>query len=184
MLDLGCGNGRVYPLVLQKGAYYLGIDNSKNMLSKARKNYREGKFQLGNILDLRLKKKFDVVFLIAVLHHIPSKKLRKKALQNVYDTLKPGGYVLIANWNLFQKRFWRLRWRQNIQKILGKSQMDWNDIIFKRRRYYHGFKKGEIARLLRRAGFKILENYYELEGKRVGRWGGRNLVTVAKRISN
>lgn len=215
VLDLGCGNGRLYPLVRQRGAEYLGIDLSAKILAEARRMYQEAEFREGNILDLKFPAaSFNVVFLIAVLHHIPTKELRKKAVKNIYRILKPEGYLLISNWNLFQKRFWTLRLAFNFKKLLAKSKLDWNDLIypvrkdgaldpalsgrdyvhprpfwtglsngvFKKRRYYHGFKKREIAKLLQNAGFQILENYYEWEGKRVRRWRGENLVTVAKKF--
>ncbi len=179
VLDLGCGNGRLYPLVKQRGGRYLGVDSSQSMLKEAKKMYAGARFCKADALSISGREKFDLVFLIAVLHHIPSKDCREKAIRNVYNLLKPGGYALITNWNLFQRSFLKARWGQNVKKIVGQSKLDWNDIIVKQKRYYHGFSKREIARLLRKTGFQVVENYYELEGGKVGRWGGRNLVTVA-----
>jgi len=183
VLDLGCGSGRFYSLVKQKGANYLGVDASKKLLRKARKSYPAAKFDYGDILDLKLApQSFDVVAMIAVLHHIPSFALRKQALQKVKNALRPGGFVLLTNWNLGQKKFLRIRSRYFWQKILGLNKMDFGDILFKNKRYYHGFRKMEIARLLSACGFRVLQNYYEKRGKKAGRWKGENLVTVGRKL--
>jgi len=102
-------------------------------------------------------------------------------VHNVYNLLKPGGYALITNWNLFQSGFLQARWGQNLKKFLRKSKLDWNDIMFKQKRYYHGFKKREIARLLKKSNFQIIGNYYELEGKKTVKFRARNLVTIARK---
>lgn len=181
VLDLGCGNGRLYPLVSQKGADYLGLDTSTLLLSEAKKMYPQGKFAEGDILDLKVKDKFDAIFLIAVLNHIPSRALRQEALCNAAKAIKAGGLVLITNWNLFQGKFCSLRWRYNLKKVLGKNKMDFNDILYKEKRYYHGFTKREIAGLLQNAGLRVVENYYEKGGIKTDRWRGQNLVTVGRK---
>ena len=181
VLDLGCGNGRLYPLVSQKGADYLGLDTSSRLLSEAKKMYPQGKFFAGDILDLKVEDKFDAIFLIAVLHHIPSRELRQEALCNAAKAIKAGGLALITNWNLFQGKFCFLRLRYNLKKVLGKNKMDFNDVLYKEKRYYHGFTKREIARLLRNVDFKVLENYYEKDGIKTVRSKGQNLVTVGRK---
>ncbi|PIU01817.1 hypothetical protein COT68_01200 [bacterium (Candidatus Torokbacteria) CG09_land_8_20_14_0_10_42_11] len=184
VLDLGCGSGRFYAPVMQKGANYLGVDRSKKLLHQARAIYPDAKFRHGDILDLKLlPASFDVIALIAVLHHLPSRVMRDQALQNVKRVLKPGGLILLTNWNLCQKNFLGLRLRYLWLKILGENKMDWNDILWKGKRYYHGFRKREIAKLLAALGFQVLENYYEKGGKRTARWKGENLVTIGKKIS-
>lgn len=180
VLDLGCGNGRLYPLVKQKGASYLGLDLSKNLLSKARKMYPQGKFIQGDLLNLKVKDQFDAIFIIATLNHIPTSKLRQKAIQNVTNILKPEGLIFLTNWNLFQKSFFRPRVKNNFQKIIGQSKLDFNSIIFKQKRYYHAFTKREIAGLFKKQGFKILKNYFERDGRKVSKWRGNNLVTIAQ----
>ncbi|MDD5626732.1 MAG: class I SAM-dependent methyltransferase [Patescibacteria group bacterium] len=182
VLDLGCGNGRLYPLVSQKGASYLGVDASKRLLQEAKRDYGSAEFQAGNILDLKLPpQSFDVAVLIAVLHHIPSRALRQEALCNAAKLVKAGGLVLLTNWNLFQTKFCSLRLRYNLKKVLGKNKMDFNDVLYKEKRYYHGFTKREIGRLLQNAGLRVVENYYEKDGIKTDRWKGQNLVTVGRK---
>jgi len=72
ILDLGCGNGRLYKLLEDKNIDYTGIDSSQKLIDIARFQFSKAKFLLGDALSLPFKKqKFDVIFAIAFLHHIP-----------------------------------------------------------------------------------------------------------------
>ena len=106
ILDLGCGNGRLLELLKDYQIDYLGIDNSQKLIEQAKKKWLNHDFQVSDILDLSfLNKKFEIVFCVAVLHHIPSSRLRAKVLREIYSVLKPGGKLLMTNWNLWQKRY-------------------------------------------------------------------------------
>ena len=39
VLDIGCGNGMMVPYVLEKGAFYFGLDISENLIDIARERY-------------------------------------------------------------------------------------------------------------------------------------------------
>lgn len=181
VLDLGCGNGRLYPLIEQKGAKYLGVDVSSNLLNKAQKSYPKAHFKKGDILSLNLKQKFNAIFSIAALHHIPGKKLRQQTFFALAACLVPEGYLLLTNWNLFQYRFLRQRLKNNLLKLIGINKMGLSDILFKGKRFYHGFSKREIASNLKKAGFEVIENYYEKNGKKSNRLFGANLITIARK---
>ncbi len=182
VLDLGCGSGRFFPLVQQQGAHYLGIDFSRTMLSEARRMYPQAEFRLGDILDLpKFDQPFDIIIVLAVLHHLPHKEMREKAVRNIAANLQAGGYALVSNWNLARTAFWKQRWTQIGRRILRRNQLGWRDTLYGGKRYYHGFRKREIVGLLRQAGLKIIKNYYEKDGRRVNRWSGKNLVTIAQK---
>ena len=81
VLDLGCGNGRLFELFSAQGRSvsggkkvdYVGIDNSSNLISEAKKKYGNY-FQVADILNIPFSDNyFDSIWLIAVFHHIPSK---------------------------------------------------------------------------------------------------------------
>jgi len=81
VLDLGCGNGRLYELFQDKTIDYCGVDFSEKLIDIAKKRYPQFKFQVADALNLPFPADyFDKVFSIAVLHHIPSKELRLKFL--------------------------------------------------------------------------------------------------------
>jgi len=73
-LDIGCGNGRFCPTVINVGADYTGIDIAENLIKIAKKNYPAGKFAIAAANNLPFPDQtFDTVISIAVLHHLPSK---------------------------------------------------------------------------------------------------------------
>src|SRR3990167_5246208 len=78
VLDLGAGNGRLYELLKDKKVDYLGIDNCAPLVEKAKTRFPGANFQIGEATDLSSlgEETFDLVFAIALLHHIPSKELR------------------------------------------------------------------------------------------------------------
>jgi ubiquinone/menaquinone biosynthesis C-methylase UbiE len=69
VLDLGCGNGRLYEFFSGRNIDYTGVDFSENLIRIAKEKYGD-KFVEGDILNLPFsEQKFDSVWSIAVLHH-------------------------------------------------------------------------------------------------------------------
>lgn len=191
ILDAGCGNGRLSEIFKKIKIKYLGIDSSERLIATARVKYPTLRFEVADILDLSWPAgEFDVVFLIAVLQHVPSAEYRLKALSNINWVIKPGGYLLMTNWNLWQPIFRHDRLKYKILKIMGRSQLDYND-IFKTwksprgelitERYLHGFDRSEIEGLLKMTRFKIIKNYYSYKGEEADRGQAYNLVTIAQK---
>ena len=89
VLDIGCGNGRIAPLFNKDK--YIGIDFSSSLLNDARIKNKEYIFIEKDILkplwftDLD---KFDVVLLIAIIHHIPSIKKRIQFFKDIKKNIK------------------------------------------------------------------------------------------------
>lgn len=189
LLDIGCGNGRAYQLFRDAAIEYEGVDVSPELINIARRLHPDilATFRVGSMLSLPYEDaSFDVTTAVAVLHHIPSARLRRQALAEAYRVLKPGGWLLLTNWDLWQPK--RLKWlgRNVAAKLLGRSSLDWNDamIPWKRgvavpvMRYYHGFTLGELNRLSRIAGFEIVSNVRSHDC-RPG--GDGNFVTVLRK---
>jgi trans-aconitate methyltransferase len=79
VLDLGCGNGRLYDYLKKFGfKSYLGVDQSKNLINEARKHHSKAKFQVVDMAKLNgLKGEYDALFAIASFHHLaPSEQLQ------------------------------------------------------------------------------------------------------------
>jgi len=186
VLDIGCGNGRLLAMVKEFEPNYLGIDNSDKLIEQAQKNWPKYDFEVMDILDLaKLNKKFDIVLLVATLHHIPSTKLRLKALQNVYSVLKPGGKLLMTNWNLLQKRYLKYIIKYSLLKIAEPNKeviegvkakdLDLQDVFIPWQktflRYIHVFNEFTTSRLVKKAGFEIIKNVANK----------RNIITIAKK---
>ena len=82
VLDLGCGNGRLYELFKNQKINYTGADNCQTLVSLAKKKHPNVKFISADALNLPFKdNQFDAIFSIAMFHQIPSYELREKALR-------------------------------------------------------------------------------------------------------
>ena len=98
LMDAGCGNGYSASVLFNEDLNkfnYTGIDVADKALDQARKRFDKlsykGQFQEANIQDMKLDKKFDVIFSEGVIHHT-SKPF--DTFNNLYDHLKPGGHFL------------------------------------------------------------------------------------------
>ena len=169
MLDVGCGNGRLFEFFLSqnKRIDYTGIDVSEKLVKIAQRRYGNY-FKVANILNLPFKdNSFDTVWAIAVFHHIPSKGLRLKALKEIKRVLKNSGRVIITCWNLFQLRYFKLLLKYTFIKLFRGSELDFKDLLIPWKekdvvieRYHHAFTKRELRKLFKKAGFKIEKLQY------------------------
>ncbi len=182
VLDLGCGTGRYFELIKEKGADYFGVDNSQKMIKVAKERYPQAKFQVADALNLPLPNNyFNKVFGIAVLHHIPSEEFRLKFLKEAKRVLKQDGLLILTVWKFRTKRELSLIFKYTILRLIGKSKLDRRDFFEpwgkKIKRYYHCFSKKELINLVKKAGFEILESGL-IRNKRGNR---NNIYLVAKK---
>lgn len=182
ILDVGCGNGRLYHLFEKKqGVSYIGIDQSNALIKIAKKQAPKGKFVLGEMTKLPFKKgEFDIVYCIAAFHHLPDEKFRLKALKEMKRVVKSGRYVILSNWNLDShgaKKKWgagnserdfMIPWKNPQGGLVGE-------------RYYHAFTVEELDHLCKKAGLIIEEQYYTHKGRKGGVTATGNIITILKK---
>lgn len=169
VLDLGCGNGRLFEVFEDKKIDYFGVDISEKMIEIAKKKYPQGNFQVADALNLPFPENyFDKVYSIAVLHHIPSNEFRIQFFREVKRVLKPGGFLILSVWNLNPvnmlligewKRFFGFL-KATILKILGRSKLDFKDFYIPWRgiclRYIHWFTRNELKKLAEKIDYRII----------------------------
>lgn len=68
ILDLGCGAGLLTQILAEKGYWSVGVDNSDEMIGKARALHPGISFETADACALPQNKCFDIVFLNAVFH--------------------------------------------------------------------------------------------------------------------
>jgi tRNA (uracil-5-)-methyltransferase TRM9 len=181
MLDLGCGNGRYFLMTKDKDVEYIGIDNSSKLIEESRKNHPFAKFETADALELPFEDNyFNKVYGIAILHHIPSKELRLKFLNEASRVLKSDGFLIVTTWKFYRLKEYFLLFKYTILKILGISKLDFKDIFepwgdTKIKRYYHWFSKRELENIVKKAGFKIKDSGIIENPKR----NRRNIYIVA-----
>lgn len=163
VLDLGCGNGRFFEILKDKNTDYLGVDSSERLIGIARAKYPQAKFQVADALSLPFPDdQFDKIYSIAVLHHIPSKELRLRFLEEAKRVLKPGGFFILTVWKPKDRQERFLRARFLLKKVFGLAGgLDIGDVIEpwfgdnRGERYVHYFSEKELASLTKQVGFEI-----------------------------
>lgn len=103
LIDLGCGTGRwTIPLAERTGCEAVGVDSSKEMLTKAREKDREGRvtWLLGDVERLEVDpESFDCALMSLMMHHLED---HQAAFRRVFAALRPGGALLIRQGTLVQ----------------------------------------------------------------------------------
>ena len=154
VLDVGCGNGRLLDLLEGASVVYTGVDVSKQLIAIAREQRgTRGTFVQANALALPFADStFDIVYSIAVLHHIPSHAYRRRFMEEIRRVLKPGGTCVLTAWNIMQWKFAYAHLVQTLKKVCGLSPLDLGDVMLsfgndKRKRYVHALRARELRRL-------------------------------------
>jgi len=159
IVDLGTGPG-ILSIELHKllpQAKIIGVDLSSDMLEIARKNADEAgmsnyETRLGKAEELPIES--NSVNLVVTQSSFHEWEDPRKGLSEIFRILKPGGSLILKDYN----RDWLSKWRRNLFKffmaIVGESYEDHLG-MFK-------FTFDEVASLLREAGF------YEIKGKGKG----------------
>jgi len=108
ILDLGCGTGYLTNIIAESGAKVIGIDNSADMIAKAKSEYPKIDFEKFSATDFHFDSKFDAIFSNAVLHWVLEKE---KAIDCMYENLKTNGRLVIE-----------MGGKNNVQSIMNAIQ--------------------------------------------------------------
>ena len=189
VLDIGCGNALLLPFVLEKGAFYCGLDISKKLIEISRKKYKKeikeekAKFIVGQATELPFQdEEFDFLISFAVLHHIPSKELRKKFFEETMRISKLKAKVKIIVWNLYNE--WANSRFDISNQLAGKQSGDvvipWKATRGKIiNRYLHQFSEEELFSLAENAGFENVKiDFFDRAGRRIK--NGEEMVLEAE----
>lgn len=94
VLDIGCGTGKADSLLKEKGYEVIGIDNSKEMIEHAKRNYPGIEFKQMEAQSFRLNKEFDaIIALDSVLTYLIKKGDFEKAIKNMVSHMKKGSIL-------------------------------------------------------------------------------------------
>jgi 2-polyprenyl-3-methyl-5-hydroxy-6-metoxy-1,4-benzoquinol methylase len=98
ILDVGCAQGTLALLLAEQGHKVWAIDIRQGFLDYAKSRYEKGEvtFVCGNILELDLAEKFDLIYANQVIEHMvyPLRLIQRLALW-----LKPGGKLVVTTPN-------------------------------------------------------------------------------------
>lgn len=181
VLDIGCGNGRLYHVLKEKQILYTGLDLSEELIKISKAKYPEVDFMVGDMKKLPfLAGSFDAVFCIAAFHHLTTAEERLQTLREMKRVVKPGGKILLVNWNLLgewgtgkvekgdYKRFgndFSVPWKNSEGLVLGE-------------RFYHAFTLDEIELLCKEVRLRVEQNLCSKKGQVSDKENGENIITV------
>lgn len=178
LLDVGCGNGRFERFLLQHTlalSSYTGLDASPVLLKIAREHVSTlPHISTYKPLDLTLPKSwppisrgFDVVVMLAVLHHIPSRTLRLELVEHMASLLRPKGVLIISLWHYesdarFQRKI--IPWDQvpeipHSELEAGDYVLSWNN-DFTIMRYVHVFSELEVQEVVSSSGLHQIKAFW------------------------
>lgn len=179
LLDIGCGNGGLarYLAKTTFAGSYTGVDSAAELLKyikplPSKLNY-SANFQQADITvpgwdDRFSSNSFDRIVSFAVMHHIPSAKLRQNIFQSLHRLLSPGGYFIHSCWQFINEP--RLLTRVIPWSVVGldKKQVQSGDYLLDWRaeqgvtghRYVHLFDETELRREASGSGFNVVDSYF------------------------
>jgi 2-polyprenyl-3-methyl-5-hydroxy-6-metoxy-1,4-benzoquinol methylase len=116
VLDAGSGSGFFVQHYLERGARVTGVDLTEVSVRELSKRFPEAQFERGDLSTWRAREPFDLVSCFDVLFHIVDEAAWDKALTNLADAVRPGGYFV------FTEYFPRRRPRNQAAHNVGR---DW-----------------------------------------------------------
>lgn len=95
ILDIGCGTGHHVALLGSKGLDVLGIDISPSMIKKAKENFPDYKFNVGDALDGNTFEPNSFTHILCMYFTIYYFKDKTQFFNNCFKWLMPGGYLIV-----------------------------------------------------------------------------------------
>lgn len=190
LLDLGCGNGRLAHFLHQHLPYwpanYLGLERESQLLELSKLSVEQVNgskdwtfsFQeidiIQNLINHNLKESLQlsltnspqVIFLISVLHHIPSFSLRKLLLHTLASLLNTNGLLIFNSWHFLNSEKLRSRIVNPNQVNFKQTDLEENDYFLDWKagkteyRYCHFINSDEKVKLLESLPLKIIDEYF------------------------
>jgi SAM-dependent methyltransferase len=106
LLDVTCGTGRHLEQLGKKRYYVEGLDMSREMLRTARKRCPGTRFHQANMVNFRLRRRFDVIIcLFSSIAYVKTFERLQRTIVNFANHLQPGGIVVVEPW-FSPEKYW------------------------------------------------------------------------------
>ena len=92
IVDIGCGPGNSTEVLRKRweSSEIIGVDNSREMIEKAKESYPEGRWLLSDVYDLDPADPYDIVFSNAALQWIPN---HERLIPHLLSLVGKGGVL-------------------------------------------------------------------------------------------
>lgn len=166
VLDLGCGHGRFLHFLENEHPdpqrVYLGLDNSDALLTAARLQFPDARFENADLVQDSLQTfgQFEMVVAFGLLHHVPGAQTRLDFVKRLADRVAPGGILVIALWSVDPSGKKR-------QPDIEGLQLDARDLLMGwgpnpgSLRYCHDVDEVEAQSLIAATGLNLQEDFRE-----------------------
>ena len=95
VLDVGCGTGHHVAEMSGRGINIIGIDISPSMIKKAKENYPDYTFEVGDVLNNGKYAPETFTHILCMYFTIYYIQDKTTFFQNCYNWLMPGGYLIL-----------------------------------------------------------------------------------------
>ena len=95
VLDVPCGEGRIAGRLARRGCQVLGVDASERFLERAREQWPEVTFLLGDVRDLAFDSEFDAVLNWFTSFGYFDRRTNDAVLRSFARALRAGGQLLL-----------------------------------------------------------------------------------------
>jgi ubiquinone/menaquinone biosynthesis C-methylase UbiE len=95
ILDIGCGTGHHVASLGSKGLDVIGIDISESMINKAKENFPDYKFNVGDALNANIFDSSSFTHILCMYFTIYYFKDKTQFFNNCFKWLMPGGYLIV-----------------------------------------------------------------------------------------
>ncbi len=142
LVELGCGSGWMTRFAARHGLHAEGYDISPEMIEIARELAEQervdAKFEVADMEELDLGRRFDACLIYDALHHTPRAEL---VLASAHRALKPGGRLLLAEPN----------WKHRFQGRKASDEYGVTEM---------GYTARRLKRMLKQAGFTEITRFH------------------------
>ena len=185
ILDLCCGNGRHSLELAERGYDVTGVDRTERYIEtarlEARKRSLNAKFVVDDMRDYRSPNRYDVILnLFGSFGYFEDASDDHKVVENMYDSLRPGGQLLIETMGKeilarnFQARDWNeegdllILSEKKVTQNWGRVETRWI-VIRGAERIEHrvsirSYSATELSSLFDACGFSEVQVYGSLDG--------------------
>ena len=140
ILEAGVGTGHITEVLMNYGKVD-GFDISKEMISKTKSKFPKINIKQDDILNLKLKKRYDRIVSIRVISHFEFNDA-KTALENLKNVTKDHGYIIF---NLENKSYIR---------ILARKIINWGSTKT------YQYSKKDVEKLLKISGLNKVDELF------------------------